>query len=146
MFPVLKLVYTICSLVYTYSFSSIFNLYFICFYLFGIFMQPFCIFICIYTLFDYFLPTLCTFQLVLHYVFIMFSSLYSKKNRKTSKKFSKKVLTLFWSCVILNTTKGKQPKLSINTQKVNIKKSWKRCWQTEKSVIHSIQLKKMKGR
>ena len=101
MLPVLKLVYTICLLVYTYSFSTIFYLYF---YLFVTFWYLYALILYIYLylctfclLFAFFLVSLCTFQLVLHYVFIMFSSLYSKRTEKTSQKFFsknlKKVLT-----------------------------------------------------
>ena len=120
MLPVLKyLVYTICSLVYTIHFSSIFYLYF---YLFVTFWYLYALILYIYlylctfcTLFVLFLVSLCTLQMMLHYVFIMFSSLYSKKNRKTSKIFLKKVLTYKRHYGNIRHVKGKDVKTDRQT-------------------------------
>lgn len=94
-------------------------------------MQSFCIFICIYALFGYFLPTLCTLQLMLHYVFIMFSSLYSKRTKNTQKIFLKKISKKCWhySGAVLflvqqnKTTTKHQRKKKIEKVLTN----WKEC-------------------
>ena len=104
MFPVLKLVYTICSLVYTYSFSPIFYLYF---YLFVAFWYLYALILYIYLYLCTFCPLFVPFWYLYalsSWCYIMFSLCflhYIAKNTekllkffsKNLKKISKKVLT-----------------------------------------------------
>ena len=100
-------VYYLFISVYLFIFFYILSVFLSFWYLYATILYIY-LYLCTFcTLFVLFLVSLCTFQLVLHYVFIMFSSLYSKKNReKLVKIFSKKLLTNTLSYGTIKSPKG----------------------------------------
>ena len=156
MFPVLKLVYTICLLVYTINFLCIF----ICILSFCYFLLSLCthsVYLSVFMHFLYsfcsFFVSLCTFQLVFHYVFIMFSSLYREKEPKTSKNFLKKISKKCWHTMRLmlfyiqqNKQQHKITDWVLILKTPAKKKKLKKLLTNSKSCVILSTTKAMKGR